>query len=69
MDFLLDDVMFIDMAKKSEEDSLDIYKREFVCDRAGVLKQQKVTELERQRKRKSSMCNCTARLMGEMKES
>ncbi|KAF1862657.1 hypothetical protein Lal_00013418 [Lupinus albus] len=63
VDFLLDKVMFIDMAKKSEEDSLDIYKREFVCHCVGVLKQQKVIELERQRKRKSSMCNCTVRLL------
>ncbi|XP_052736674.1 protein FAR1-RELATED SEQUENCE 11-like [Vigna angularis] len=41
----------------------DIYKRKFICHRAGVAKQRKITEVENQRKRKSSRCNCSAKLL------
>ncbi|KAL6531989.1 hypothetical protein OROGR_010686 [Orobanche gracilis] len=40
----------------------DIYKREYICHRAGIAKQKKIDEVERQRKRKSSRCKCSAKL-------
>ncbi|KAF1886067.1 hypothetical protein Lal_00021348 [Lupinus albus] len=41
----------------------DIYKREYICHRASIAKQQKVVELERQRRRKSSRCKCSENLI------
>ncbi|KAF1879474.1 hypothetical protein Lal_00005941 [Lupinus albus] len=49
--------------KHSKNNVDDIYKREYICHRAGISKQQKVVELERQRRRKSSRCKCSAKLI------
>jgi len=46
-----------------EENPLDIYKREFVYHRVGTTKQCKVDEVDSQRKRKSSRCNCNAKML------
>lgn len=48
---------------QSEDNPLVIYKREFVCHRAGTSKELKVDEVESQRKRKSSRCNCDAKML------
>nr|KYP52473.1 Putative protein FAR1-RELATED SEQUENCE 10 [Cajanus cajan] len=48
---------------QTEENPLGIYKREFVCHRAGSVKQRKFIEEESQRKRKSSRCNCGAKML------
>ncbi|KAF1876718.1 hypothetical protein Lal_00031531 [Lupinus albus] len=49
--------------KRNDSDNIEyIYIREFICHRAGIVNRQKVTELEKQRKRKSSRCNCSAKL-------
>ncbi|XP_020219746.1 protein FAR1-RELATED SEQUENCE 11 [Cajanus cajan] len=48
---------------QTEENPLGIYKREFVCHRAGSVKQRKIIEEESQRKRKSSRCNCGAKML------
>jgi hypothetical protein len=40
-----------------------IYKREFVCHRAGIGKQRKVNVAESQKKRKSSRCNYSAKML------
>ncbi|WVZ14801.1 hypothetical protein V8G54_012367 [Vigna mungo] len=50
--------------KRNKNNIEDIYKRKFICHRGGVAKQRKTTaEVEKQRKRKSSRCNCSAKLM------
>jgi hypothetical protein len=40
-----------------------IYKRESVCHRAGIVKQRKVNVAESQKKRKSSRCNYSAKML------
>lgn len=47
---------------ESEENPSGIYKREYVCHRAGANKPTKVDEVESQRNRKSSRCNCNAKM-------
>ncbi|KAK2359019.1 protein FAR1-RELATED SEQUENCE [Trifolium repens] len=48
---------------ESGDNPLGVYKREFVCHRAGIVKQRKVNDVESQRKRKSSRCNCSAKML------
>ncbi|KAL5142148.1 Protein FAR1-RELATED SEQUENCE 11 [Glycine soja] len=47
---------------ENEKNPSGVYKREFVCHRAGNAKQHKVIELERKRKQKSLKCNCSAKM-------
>lgn len=49
--------------QQSEDNPLGIYKREFVCHRGGSISLHKNNEVEGQRKRKSSRCNCGAKLL------
>lgn len=42
---------------------LGIYRREYVCHRAGFAPPRKIAEKERQRDRKSSRCECQARMV------
>ncbi|KAF1898103.1 hypothetical protein Lal_00032867 [Lupinus albus] len=49
--------------KCNENNTEYIYRREFICHRAGIVNQQKVNEVEKHRKRKSSRCNCTAKIV------
>jgi hypothetical protein len=42
---------------------LAVYKREFVCHHGGIVKQCKINEVESKRKRKSSKCNCIAKML------
>ncbi|OIT26461.1 putative protein far1-related sequence 10 [Nicotiana attenuata] len=46
----------------SVEHPMGIYKKDYVCHRAGIPRPQKVVEKERQRNRKSSRCNCKAKM-------
>ncbi|XP_059310801.1 putative protein FAR1-RELATED SEQUENCE 10 [Lycium ferocissimum] len=46
----------------SEEHPMGIYKTDYVCHRAGSPHSQKIAENERQRDRKSSRCNCNAKM-------
>ncbi|GAU44426.1 hypothetical protein TSUD_100730 [Trifolium subterraneum] len=48
---------------ESEDNPLGVYKREFVCHRADIVKQRKVDDVESQRKRKSSRCSCSAKML------
>ncbi|KAF1860585.1 hypothetical protein Lal_00021629, partial [Lupinus albus] len=49
--------------KRNDSDNIEyIYRREFICHRAGIVNQQKIIEPEKQRKWKSSRCNCSAKL-------
>ncbi|GAU35436.1 hypothetical protein TSUD_375260 [Trifolium subterraneum] len=51
-------------SKNQDEGNLSgVYKREFVCHRSGVPKPTKVNEVESQRNRKTSRCNCSAKLL------
>lgn len=47
----------------SEENPSGVYKREFVCHRGGIGKPRKTVEVENQRKRKSSRCDCSAKMV------
>ncbi|KAH1042685.1 hypothetical protein GYH30_024810 [Glycine max] len=47
---------------ENEKNPSGVYKREFVCHRAGNAKHHKVIELERKRKQKSLKCNCSAKM-------
>lgn len=48
---------------KSEENSLGVHKREFVCDCGGIVKQRKVSNEERKRNRKFSRHNCGTKML------
>jgi hypothetical protein len=48
---------------RSEMNPLGIYKREFVCHRSGIVKHRKTNEVDYQRNRKSSRCNCSAKML------
>ena len=48
---------------QSEDNPLGVYKREFVCHRAGTISVDKDNEVEGKRKRKSSRCSCGAKLL------
>ncbi|KAF1872558.1 hypothetical protein Lal_00016860, partial [Lupinus albus] len=47
--------------KRNENNSEYIYRREFICHQVGIVNQQKVNELKKQRKRKSSRFNCNVK--------
>ena len=47
----------------SKKNPSGIYKSEFVCHRGGSVKQRNINEVECQRKRKSSKCNCGAKML------
>ncbi|KAF1867087.1 hypothetical protein Lal_00049515 [Lupinus albus] len=49
--------------KHSKNNVDDIYKREYIFHHDGIANQQKVVELERQRRWKSSKCKCSAKLI------
>ncbi|XP_060182098.1 protein FAR1-RELATED SEQUENCE 11-like [Lycium barbarum] len=46
----------------SEEHPMGIYKKDYVCHRAGSPRPEKIVEKERQRDQKSSRCNCKAKI-------
>jgi len=48
---------------ESKKNPSGIYKREFVCHCGGSVKQRNINEVECQRKRKSSKCNCGAKML------
>jgi hypothetical protein len=48
---------------RSEMNPLGIYKREFVCHRSDIVKHRKTNEVDYQRNRKSSRCNCSAKML------
>ena len=52
---------------ESKKNPSGIYKREFVCHRGGIVKQRNINEAECQRKRKSSKCNCGAKMLVSIK--
>ncbi|KAF1874566.1 hypothetical protein Lal_00029994 [Lupinus albus] len=49
--------------KNTKNNIKDIYKREYICHRASIAKQQKVVEVKRQRRQKSTRYKCSAKLI------
>ncbi|CAJ2631433.1 unnamed protein product [Trifolium pratense] len=57
------DHIYKSVKHESEMNPSGIYKREFVCHRGGIVKHRKTNEVDCQRNRKSSRCNCSAKML------